>query len=696
MSNWIHSRWCLIALAVLGVGLPASETRCQEKFDTKPMDADFGRNYPQVFEERHAMQLAMAKKLKVHQAVNLKPQNPGTILPKDEVHVNSIDMKLVRIESGGFLMGQGDASPKTREEWDGRDWDESPAHQVKMTKPYYMGVTEVTNSQFEQFDPEHKKLRGKYGSTSKDDEPVVVVTWQQAVDFCNWLSKKEGKPYRLPTEAQWEFACRAGTTTAYSTGDTLTPKQANFGKTPDDKRLDRAAAVGSYPANPWGLHDMHGNVAEWCSDWYGPYESGEQTDPVGRADGWARVTRGWSFLGASHKLGAVRYARSANRAGQFPDDRNRLTGFRVVLGESPTTKPLPATEEPLHQQRVKQGPAPKGSPDPSKPYFADLSKGLTPAKDLWGPIYGYWNHYGAITVCPNGDVLAVWYTCTQEEGRECAQAAARLRAGSGQFDPPSFFFGTPDCNTHAPVLLRDGKRIYHFFTQSLNGWDDAAEGMRTSDDNGATWTKPRIILSREDPRRMSQPCSAFVAKNGKLVLAVDGDFGHRDERVMTSADEGKTWAVAKGDLRKAAGKYAIHPAVVQRADGNFLAFLRGPDPMPAFTSNDEGDTWEPVNTPLPGISVGQKAAALKLASGALLLVSFDNKKKLGLGGTFAALSYDDGKTWPHVRKVEGASGYMALAQAPNGLIYHLGPQGGAPVRCVVYNEAWLKEGKPVK
>jgi formylglycine-generating enzyme len=608
--------------------------------------------------------------------------------------VNSIGMKLLRIEPGEFVMGTGDAPPKTRTEWDTRDWDESPAHKVRISKPYYLGVTEVTNAQYDQFDPEHKKLRGKHGGTARDDEPVVHVSYQRAADFCAWLSKKEGQPYRLPTEAEWEYACRAGTSTPYHTGETITPEQANFGLTADGKKRAAAVAVGSYKPNAWGLFDMHGNVGEWCLDWYGPYVAGEQTDPVGRADGWARVTRGWSFLPAAHKLGAVRYCRSSNRSGQLPEDANRVTGFRVVKGEMPTTKPLPVADPPLHQQNVKQAPAPKEGPDPAKPHFADLSKGLTPAKDLWGPIYGAHNHFGAIAVCPNGDVLAVWYSTVSEEGRECVQAAARLRVGSGAFDPPAFFFGVPNCNTHAPVLLSDGKRLYHFFTQSLAGWDDAAEGMRTSDDSGATWSKPRIILTREDPRRMSQPCSAFVAKNGKLVLAVDGDFGHRDERVMTSGDGGKTWTVGSGDLRKAAGKYAIHPAAVQRGDGSFLVFLRGPDPMPAFASTDEGETWEPVSTPLPGITVGQKAAALKLASGALLLVSFDNKKQLLGGGTYAALSLDDGKTWPHVRKVDGPGGYMALAQAPNGVIYHLGT-GGSGIRCVAYNEAWLKEGKPV-
>ncbi len=614
----------------------------------------------------------------------------GAEVPTGKDHTNSIGMKFVRIEPGTFVMGTGNAPPTTRAEWDTRDWDEAPAHKVTITQPFYLGVTEVTNAQYELFDPAHKNRRGKHGIGSHDDDPVVQVGWQQAVDFCAWLAKKEGRPYRLPTEAEWEFACRTGTTSPYPSGDTVTSAQANLGLSPDGKKRLDLVAVGSYPANAWGLRDMVGNVAEWCHDWYGPYAAGDQTDPVGPADGWARITRGWSYLTAAHKLGTARYARSANRSGHLPEDANRVTGFRVALGDRPMTRPLPVAEPPLHQRNVVQKPAPKGGPEPSRPYFATLSKGVAVPADAWGPIYGAWNHFSAITVCPNGDVLAVWYTCVSEAGRECAQAATRLRAGSEKWDPPTFFFGTPDCNTHAPVLLSDGKRLYHFFTQSLKGWDDAVEGMRFSDDNGATWSKPRIILRREDPRRMSQPCSAFVARDGKLVLAVDGDFGHRDERVMTSADRGKTWQVAAGDLRAAAGKYAIHPAVVQRDDGAYLAFLRGPHPMPAFASKDEGKTWQSVPTPFPGISVGAKAAALKLASGALLLCSFDSRKQLVGGGAFAALSLDDGKTWPHVRKVDGPGGYLSVAQGPNGVIYLLGPRG-RQIHCVAFNEAWLKE-----
>jgi sulfatase modifying factor 1 len=611
---------------------------------------------------------------------------------QDKDETNSLGMKLVRIEAGEFLMGCGEAPPRTKAEWESRDADESPAHRVRITRPFLLSATEVTNAQYERYEPDHATRRGKFGIPKGDDDPVTFVTWKQAVDFCAWLSKSESRPYRLPTEAEWEYACRAGSTTDFNTGDTLTPEQANVGLAKDGKTRQGALPVGRFPPNAWGLHDMHGNVAEWCLDWHGPYEAGDQSDPLGRAGGTARVVRGWSTLRPS-SLTVQRYARSANRAGHLPDDANRYTGFRVSVGDLPASKPLPAPEPAAFQKGVRQEKAPLAGPDVSTPYYSAFALPKLPA-NTWGPIYSHWNHYTTVCACPNGDVLLVWYSTVAEEGRECSQAVSRLRAGSDAWEPPSVFFHVPDCNSHAPVLLSDGKRLYHFFTQSLAGWDDAAEGLRVSEDNGATWSAPRIILSREDPLRMSQPCSALVAKDGKLVLAVDGDFGHRDERVLTSADGGATWKVGRGDIRKVAGAYAIHPAVVQRDDGALLAFLRGPDPLPAFVSKDDGESWEAVATPFPGISVGQKAAALKLRSGGLLLVSVDNKKKVVEGGgAFAALSFDDGKTWPHLRKIDGMGGYMSLAQAANGVIYLGSGQGGAGVRVAAFNEAWVNAGK---
>src|SRR5262245_43394743 len=309
----------------------------------------------------------------------------------------------VPIEPGEFTMGEGDAPPRTKEEWKLREWDEAPAHRVKITRGFSIGASEVTNAEFRAFDPARK---------GADSEPVTRVTWAQAVAYCEWLAKKEGKPVGLPTEAEWEYARRGG------------------------------QAIGM-------------RVREWCLDWYGPYEPGDQVDPVGRADGIARVARGG--------------ARPADRSGFLPEDANRLTGFRVVVGEMPATKPLP-----LARTEVSPAPAPKDGHDPAKPYFVNFTRqGRQPTipKDSWGPLFSAWNHFSTICVCPNGDVLAAWYTTVSEEGMELCQASSRLRAGTDRWEPATLFFDVPGVNDHAPVLLTHGGKIYHFFTQSLRGWD---------------------------------------------------------------------------------------------------------------------------------------------------------------------------------------------------------------------------------
>ncbi|HEX3148412.1 MAG TPA: SUMF1/EgtB/PvdO family nonheme iron enzyme [Gemmataceae bacterium] len=613
------------------------------------------------------------------------------IIAADPVTVtNSLGMKLVRIPPGEFIMGNGTEPPKTADEWNKRDYDEVPAHKVKITKEFYLGTTEVTNAQFEQFDAEHKKLRGKGDVSKTDDEPVTYVTWQQVNEFCAWLSKKESKPYRLPTEAEWEYACRAGTTTRFNTGDTLTAEQANVGLKKDGK-TQTTVPVASYKPNPWGLFDMHGNVLEWCLDWHGPYDAAEQTDPVGRADGYAKVARGWCFHRPERARDPLKYWHSSNRSGFLPEDANRLTGFRVVQGEMPTTKPLPIVLQP-YQKDVKQTAAPTEGPDAGKPHYVNWAgerKNPSIAADAHGPVFEHHNHFAAVCVCPNGDVLMAWYTCMNEPGRELAQACSRLRVGADKWEPASLFFDVPDVNDHAPVLLTVGKRIYHFCTQSLKGWDYATDILRYSDDNGVAWSKPTIMLDRDDPKALSQPCSAFANKDGKIVLACDGDV-HRDERLLVSGDGGKTWKVGAGDMRATAKQYAIHPAIAPCADGRIINFLRGPNPMPVQFSNDLGTSWTQKDSPFPGIGGGQKATALRLASGALLLVNMDNKGVVaGKTGTFAALSFDDGATWAHVRKLDGVQGYMSSAQAPNGVIHVVGTKMSA----VAFNEAWLKEGK---
>jgi len=145
--------------------------------------------------------------------------------PEGKEFTNSLGMRFVRVEPGSFLRGfEGRPLPPDlagRPHRREGDFDERPAHKATISRAFYLGVFEVTNAQYEQFDPDHRRLRGKLGFSKNDDEAVVFVSWGDADRFCAWLSKKEGLPYRLPTEAEWEYACRAGAATPFHTGDSL-------------------------------------------------------------------------------------------------------------------------------------------------------------------------------------------------------------------------------------------------------------------------------------------------------------------------------------------------------------------------------------------------------------------------------------------------------------------------------------------
>ncbi|TFG49332.1 MAG: formylglycine-generating enzyme family protein [Candidatus Brocadiia bacterium] len=382
--------------------------------------------------------------------VIITPSYAGKMPTKDS-YSNCIGMKFVRIEPGSFEMGNltetlpfsmmpQDGGPGHRmDHLQAGDFDERPVHKVKITKPFYMATLEVTNFQYELFDASHKGLRGRDKTSMDDDEAVINVSWYDAQAFCKWLSDTEGLAYRLPTEAEWEYACRAGTTSNYYCGELL-PKEyhknqwLNRGR-PDDVKV----TVGKTPPNPWGLYDMHGNVEEWCLDWYGPYMAKSQTDPVGYVEGDFRVTRG-----GSHSTYAY-YLRSANRAGMMPLGKNWLIGFRVVIGDLPQTKPLDPPPLPLNQQEVKQRnpvEALKG-PNPDVPYFEGPKPFVVIPPASAGPVFALHNHDPAIVECPNGDLIACWYTCLAEKNRELAQAASRLPYGAKEWQQASPFLGRP-------------------------------------------------------------------------------------------------------------------------------------------------------------------------------------------------------------------------------------------------------------
>ncbi|MBM4095233.1 MAG: formylglycine-generating enzyme family protein [Planctomycetes bacterium] len=235
---------------------------------------------------------------------------------------NSIGMKLVRIPKGKFMMG-------SREREVGRE-DNETQHEVILTKDFYLGIYEVTQAEYE-------KVMGNNPSEFKGaSTPVEMVSWNDASEFCKKLSdfpeeKKAGRVYRLPTEAQWEYACRAGTTTPFHFGNELNGTQANcngaepYGTEAKGPYLEKTSAVGSYPPNAWGLYDMHGNVDEWCSDWYGEYLVTRNTDPQGPQKGEVRVLRGgsWNFHSKN--------CRASFRNVDVLGNRNCDNGFRVLL-----------------------------------------------------------------------------------------------------------------------------------------------------------------------------------------------------------------------------------------------------------------------------------------------------------------------------------------------------------------------------
>jgi formylglycine-generating enzyme required for sulfatase activity len=264
---------------------------------------------------------------------------PAASERQEKVLVNSIGMKLTLIPAGKFQMG----SPAAEAERN----DNEPQHEVEITKPFYMGVYEVTQAQYQ-------KVMGKNVSRFRGpDLPAENVRWVWAVDFCKRLSalpaeKKAGRVYRLPTEAEWEYACRAGSRTPFHYGDSLSSKQANFngnypcGKADKGPYLRQTSKVGSYKPNAWGLYDMHGNVQEWCSDFYdsGYYKKSPKKDPKGPEKGvlptgfknrgtpgegqYYMVVRGGSWLDEA------RGCRSAYRWRAMPDDGYQIVGLRVV------------------------------------------------------------------------------------------------------------------------------------------------------------------------------------------------------------------------------------------------------------------------------------------------------------------------------------------------------------------------------
>jgi formylglycine-generating enzyme required for sulfatase activity len=231
---------------------------------------------------------------------------------------NSIGMKFVWISPGSFVMG----SPKEEKE---RRPDETQ-HNVTLSNGFYMGVYTVTQEEWKVVMDDNPSR-----FTENNYLPVESVSWDNCQEFIKSLREKDKKPYRLPSEAEWEYCCRAGTTTPFHFGRTISTEQANYcgesvygnGKQGVDRR--KTTPVGSFPGNAWGLHDMHGNVWQWCQDWYGDYPQKDVVDPQGPYTAKERVLRGGSWVHYPQRC------RSAYRLSCEPHWRYDYYGLRVCF-----------------------------------------------------------------------------------------------------------------------------------------------------------------------------------------------------------------------------------------------------------------------------------------------------------------------------------------------------------------------------
>lgn len=614
---------------------------------------------------------------------------------------------VVRIPAGSFIMGadsealpdsitQGFGVMSSRPEHG--DFDEVPAHPVRISKAFAMGVHEVTPEEFRQFDP-------AFVAGPATPAYAAGVSWNQAVAYCAWLSKKTGKPWRLPTEAEWEYAARAGGKQVF--GDSATMPRAGV-------------------KNAFGVENMEVGRPEWVQDWYAPYQPGEQVNPVGAVAGYTKVVRGGGldYRHTGGKNGAPDlnvpatspyFARAANRASMAPayaSPKGNI-GFRVVQAEPVKSKSGPEKRF-FFETAVKQtgllGGAPVGGPDPKKPWYHERElfpnlQGKSMPEVGWKiglePGLGVNYHNSAIQMLPNGDMLAAFYnTPNKEDDPDQTVMTMRRRAGSEEWDMPEPWPDFADAANAAPVIWNDkahpGKIWMFWGFPRLIGAGPFC--YATSTDNGATWSQVVFpYFPKKIGRYVSQPINSVVrAADGTIYIPTDSTGRDADGNgsvsvVWATKDEGKTWYDTGG---RTAGR---HTTIVIAKNGNLLGFggknseIGGK--MPLATSSDGGKTWLKSKTSFDELLSGERPSVIRLASGRPFFVADYNpthQKHIHKDGAYVALSDDDGVTWVTKRlpKEVLTVGYVTATQGADGVI-HIATTKNKPDYEIELNEAWV-------
>ena len=625
----------------------------------------------------------------------------------------------VRITPGTFRMG-ADAAPLPAAITKGfgvmstrpshGDFDELPAHTVRITHAFTIGITQVSPAEFAQFDPTYEP----HAST-----PAYAsgISWEQAMAYCRWLTQKTGKPWRLPTEAEWEYVARAGGTKIFGASDTPIP-------------LDQP--------NAFGAKNMEVGRPEWTLDNYGPYQPGDITDPTDAASFMTKAIRGggldWRHTATKTSpdlnvpATAPYFSRPANRASLPPSyaSENGNVGFRVVQAPMPANNFTPPQsyffETAVHQLTITGTPAlskPIDHPSPATPFyrthelFPNLAGKSMPSVG-WrlglAPGLGINYHNSAIQVVPNGDLLAAFYnTPDREDDPDQTVMVLRRRAGNDDWDMPEPFPLFADAGLAAPVIWNDpkfqskpGGRLWFFWGFArLIGAPPFA--FATSNDNGATWSAAHFpVFPQPIGRYVSQPINSIVrGPDNSIYMPTDSTGRDPDGNgsisvVWKSADDGRTWSDTGG---RTAGRHTT--IVFAQKNGNQSGDLLGfggknsniDGRMPLAISHDDGKTWTKSKLPFDPLASGERPSVIRLLDGKLFFVADlnpKNQKHIHKDGAFVALSSDDGKTWTIKRLPSNilTVGYTTATQGPDGII-HIATTKNTVNYEIELNEAWL-------
>ncbi len=598
--------------------------------------------------------------------------NETIILPGE------VQLDLVWIPGGSFMMGQ------RKKEQDAYPNKETPAHPVTLSNGFWIGKYEVTKEQWQAV-MGNEPWKGHRYVSENPRSPAVYISWEDAHTFTTRLATITGRDFRLPTEAEWEYACRAGTTTRFYWGDDPAYDEINqkawwLGNTLITMEK-YAHPVGMLPPNPWGLYDMSGNVSEWCQDWHGYYYDGIAVDPVGPATAEHRVLRGGSWL----CIGG--HCRSSRRHHETPSIIKSDIGFRVVLAKLP--KPQPGTPEFVN-------------------VFTAGAEG----------VHTY--RIPGLLIAPDGSLLAFCEArkISQEDMSPSDMVLRRSLDGGRTWLPMQTLVqgqGIEALMNPCPVIDYINNTIILICDNANKVSTNHHQHFQLiSRDNGQTWSEPVDIgpfITNYDDTFNPGPGVGLQMKNGRLVIP--GYTGEPNEeceeefhsRVLYSDDHGKTWTL--GD---AVSVLSDECQAVELADGKLMLNMRGDMGMSCrgvAISEDGGRTWSnfrwdrTLNECPCQASLARYSLPGPDEKGRILFSNPDNSgEKFNVverTRMTVRVSYDEGQTWPVKRLIHhGPSSYSSMVRLPDGdigLLFEGGEKHRREwIRFVRFSLSWLTQG----